>query len=432
MSNHHWRGLSYDIYTGRGWAVSAERKAVIAANQAIPLPAHEEQNSLEQTISWAFGESTTRYTLGLPTQFDQEVSVFWRGLGDLSRVQGEGANYSARSSVPVATAEQLRQATIAGVPPAILARYTELPDSVPGRVHELAQKVAAVSQVPLSPYDQAKALEQFLRQYPYSTDVELPPAGADPVDFFLFDLQTGYCDYYASAMVIMARSLGLPARLAAGFLAQPADEFGRQTIYQINGHSWAEIYFADYGWVEFEPTAPFPAGEEVLDGPITEPFEGADHRSQYTPPAIPEKRTPQWLTFLVLVPILFFAGLWWLRRRRPGVAKDDGILWAYDRLLHRAQQLGQPTPLSQTPSEFEASLLDRLNALEKQPVIGRLKVSKVYPQIKRLTASFVARRYSEHRPPPEAAVKSWKRIRGRLWFLSILEKVTGFIHADRA
>jgi transglutaminase-like putative cysteine protease len=96
-----------------------------------------------------------------------------------------------------------------------------------------------------------------LRQYPYSLEVTGPPPNVDPVAYFLFELQAGYCDYYASAMVVMARSLGLPARMGVGYLAQPADEAGVQTIRQLHGHSWAEIYFAGVGWVEFEPTGSF-------------------------------------------------------------------------------------------------------------------------------------------------------------------------------
>ncbi len=79
-------------------------------------------------------------------------------------------------------------------------------------------------------------------------------------------------------MVILARSLGLPARVAVGFLSQPPDDFGMQTIRQSNGHSWAEVYFADYGWVEFEPTAGFvtPHDSALEESFLTRPAE-IDH-----------------------------------------------------------------------------------------------------------------------------------------------------------
>ena len=103
-----------------------------------------------------------------------------------------------------------------------MARYTTLPDSVPQRVRDLAQEIAG-SQT--NPYDQARAIEQFLRQYPYSLEVQTPPREVDPVDHFLFEQRAGYCDFYASAMVVLARAVGLPARLAVGYLAQPEDEW---------------------------------------------------------------------------------------------------------------------------------------------------------------------------------------------------------------
>ena len=95
------------------------------------------------------------------------------------------------------------------------------PSTTPERVFELARNVTAEAE---TPYDQAKALESFLRTYPYDLDVPEPPADADVADYFLFDLQKGYCDYYATSMVVMARSLGLPSRLAVGYAAGEYDE----------------------------------------------------------------------------------------------------------------------------------------------------------------------------------------------------------------
>jgi len=423
----HWRGISYDIYTGRGWALSAERVETVSANQTLSIPAYEGQIALDQTIDWAFGDSTTRYTLGYPLQFDQAVSVYWRGQDDMSRVRGEGNHYSARSSIAVAPSDQLRQANLAAVPPAIMARYTTLPESIPERVHELAREVAD-PQIYLSPYDQAKALERFLRQYPYSLEVELPPAGAEPVDYFLFDLQSGYCDYYASAMVIMARGLGLPARLAAGFLAQPAGEDGVQTIRQIDGHSWAEIYFTGYGWVEFEPTATFPVSSAFDSSPIEASPSNENIEGQFSPPPIPEKTPARWPRILLFVPlVLIIAGWYYWRRRNPRLTKEDGTIWAYHRLLHRAKQLDQPTPLSQTPREFEAALFGRLETMEEGSLARHLNLAKLFPDIKQVTASFETHQYSRQKLDSSPAVDSWRRIRGRLWLLSLVNRLSQMI-----
>src|SRR5690606_24743356 len=243
-----------------------EREERWEPQAAIPQPALSGQTVFTQTVRWLVDDRTILYTVGLPLSFDQPVRLHWRGREDFSRAvrvsaaAGPGARYEATSRLVTASPAELRAAGGEAVPELILSRYTNLPEELPQRVRDLAQEVAGSHD---NPYDRARALESFLRQYPYSLEVSSPPPGRDPVDYFLFDLQTGYCDYYASAMAVMARSLGLPARLATGYLAQPADENGIQTIYQINAHAWPEIYFAGFGWVEFEPTTPFPARTEL-------------------------------------------------------------------------------------------------------------------------------------------------------------------------
>ena len=106
------------------------------------------------------------------------------------------------------------------------------------------------------PYDKAIAVTSWLRQnIQYSRITDSPPEDVEPIDWFLFDYQIGYCNFYASAEVIMLRSLGIPARLAAGYARgeyTPSDG-----LYQVEGedsHSWPEVYFPGYGWIEFEPT----------------------------------------------------------------------------------------------------------------------------------------------------------------------------------
>jgi transglutaminase-like putative cysteine protease len=418
----HWRGFSYDVYTGRGWAISTERQERVGANQGLQLPPAKAQQTVNQSVHWVQAPLATRYTLGLPERFDQDVLAFWRGLEDLSRVQSRGGDYAAVSRLSGAPAAELRNATLPAVPPEILARYTALPDTVPQRVYELAQQISG--DPALSPFDQAKALERFLRQYPYSLDVELPPAGSDPVDFFLFDLQSGYCDYYASAMVVMARSIGLPARLAAGFLAQPADEKGRQTLYQINAHSWAEVYFAGYGWVEFEPTAAFPTRDTGQAIPIPPEFARDDPLPITYPPPIPTKEfqgiSPVWWLLVVafVMPILWV--IWRWRQRRA--ARIDGLEWAYSRLLGSANRLGQPTPPSQTPAEFKAALLRRLKDASRPNWLKNARRG-VQPDIERLSSFFVASQYGGRPPSSDQARESWRNIRIRMWLLGTYNRI---------
>jgi transglutaminase-like putative cysteine protease len=453
----HWRAGSYDIYTGRGWSLSPEREEMVAAGQAIvdqlaegesaerrdggakgnsqtPIRIPQSAVQLTQHAQWIFDDRQIRYTIGYPTRFDQPVIVSWRGPNDLSRARGIGnspTTYEAESWIPQTTAAQLRQARLEDVPPALLARYTALPNTVPERVQVLAREVITLhtlnSTPPLpTPYDQAQAIEQFLRQYAYTLDVELPPAGADVVDYFLFDAQEGYCDYYASAMVVLARSVGLPARLATGYLAQPANELGVQTIRQINGHSWAEVYFAGYGWIEFEPTAPFASPHETAGGTARDanglsdesgmPFTSPENA---TPPPIPE-RAPQWtlprpIIFVLLLLAALLSWRWgraWWRNWRARPRNLDPIEQAYLRVQESAASLGRPPEPGETPAEFSSSFLAHL----EKTAVGQSDVRALQLPIRRLTDLFIAHQYARQPAlPANEANELWRQVRRPLW-----------------
>src|SRR5439155_1505906 len=97
--------------------------------------------------------------------------------------------------------------------------------------------------------------------YRYSSNVRATPAGRDPIDYFLFDLKEDFCEYFASSMVVMLRELGVPARIVEGFTTGTYDSgLDRYVVKEIDAHAWVEVYFPQYGWIEFEPTpsqAPF-------------------------------------------------------------------------------------------------------------------------------------------------------------------------------
>lgn len=421
-----WRAVSYDVYTGRGWALSEEREEPVAAGERILLPSLQEQTTFTQAVRWVYDERTVRYTIGLPIRFDEPVTARWRGLEDLSRVNGEdagdNATYTAVSRLTTAGAGELRQATAGGLPPLITSRYTNLPEDVPQRVLDLAQEIAGPH---ATPFDQAQALEAFLRQYPYSLEIEGPPAERDPVDYFLFELQRGYCDYYASAMVVMARSVGLPARLATGYLAQRPDEDGVQQIYQINAHAWPELYFAGYGWVEFEPTAAFSTTITAESGTLAAdsqvgPEEASPMMLPPPPPAEPadDRLSPLW----AILPMLLILGLWIWWHVRPGRrAPPDAVLWAYSHLLNAARRLGHPTPPSQTPAEFQSSFLTQLDQWERHPRLARM-LSGVRPRVERLTTLFIVRQYSPGRSAAARteALRLWRQMARRLWLLRLV------------
>ena len=129
---------------------------------------------------------------------------------------------------------------------------------LPARVRDLARTVTAGA---TNPYDQASQIEAYLRTLTYDLKVPLVAADRDLVDAFLFDLRRGYCDYFASAFVVMARSVGLPARLAVGYASGQTVAPGVWVVSAADAHSWPEVYFEGVGWVPFEPTParPMPA-----------------------------------------------------------------------------------------------------------------------------------------------------------------------------
>ncbi len=421
LAGVHWRGLSYDVYTGRGWALSEERTEPIAANSPIPLPAAAATTVVSQTVHWLQDARLVRYSLGLPQQFNQNVELIWRGQTDLVRVYGRGAAYTAVSQTSLATPAMLRETAVANIPPQILARYTALPDGVPQRVLDLAQEVAGSQP---NPYDQARALEQFLRQYPYSLEIDSPPRSADPVDYFLFEQQTGYCDFYASAMVVLARAVGLPARLAIGYLAQPTDGNGVQMVRQINSHSWAEIYFADFGWVEFEPTAAFATPH---DSSAIHPDDFAGQAAEFAespPPPLPEVEAAGRVPWPQLIMLTALAGgAFWLWRRGQLPAGQDVVVWSYGRLQQSAARLGRPPVPSQTPQEFLAAFQGYLGGYGRFPRLAK-QIDQMQPHLVRLTNLYVRRQYAGDKQSGRVmAWESWRKVKRPLWLLRIVRKI---------
>jgi len=133
--------------------------------------------------------------------------------------------------------------------------YTNIPEEIPERVIELAKEITSSSN---TTYAKVKNLETYLRQnYHYTLNPSYPPLTQDFVDYFLFDGKEGYCSYFASALCVMTRAIGIPSRYVEGFLLP--EKSGRDNSYQVtnqNAHAWVEVYLEGVGWVTFEPTPP--------------------------------------------------------------------------------------------------------------------------------------------------------------------------------
>jgi transglutaminase-like putative cysteine protease len=159
-------------------------------------------------------------------------------------------SYEAISVIePPSPAELRTDGTV--YPPEVQLRYLQLPKHLDARIRELAEEV---TQKAATPYDKAMALQSHLRtQYGYT--LQLPAAPPDPLANFLFERRRGHCEYFASAMAIMLRTLGIPARLVNGFQSGEFNQFsGSYVVRARDAHSWVEAYFPGHGWVTFDPT----------------------------------------------------------------------------------------------------------------------------------------------------------------------------------
>lgn len=153
-------------------------------------------------------------------------------------------------------------------------RYLQLPADLPQSIRAEAARVIAEAGAE-TPYDRAIAVQEYLRRLTYNEQIPTPPQGIDPLEWFLFDLQQGYCDYFASAMVVMLRSSGVPARWVRGYAGGDYDaEAGVYLVTERVAHSWPEVYFPGYGWERFEPTAA--AYTALPDRPLDSALDDAD------------------------------------------------------------------------------------------------------------------------------------------------------------
>jgi transglutaminase-like putative cysteine protease len=279
----YWRYKIYHEYTSDGWNNTDMDSILVGANeQAFTFPPFMERREITQTITLRrpLGNLQTLTVAGQPLRADlpihavvsyvtqesaggreRDAEIFPPGPGDPSLVfpryvLEEGTEFKVVSSLSVADDETLRGSGTS-YPSWVVPRYLQLPDSLPVRVRRLAEEVTAELD---TPYDRAIAIRDYLRSIPYNEQIDGPAMGEDGVDYFLFHAREGYCSYYASAMVVMLRAVGIPARYVEGY-SQGEKVDGAYHIVEWDGHSWPEVYFPDYGWVEFEPTGADPIND---------------------------------------------------------------------------------------------------------------------------------------------------------------------------
>ena len=464
------RAATYDIYTGHGWAQSPGRERDVGAEQFLFAKGSPEAPTLDafdvRTIEIAIEQPSSRtlYTAGYPIKAFLPVKMVDIGdtqfLGAMKATTSipQGSSYSLTVALSRATVAQLENAGT-DYPSSVTQLYLGT-NGLTDRTRQLAQ---AVTRGDENPYDQAIHLTKFLqgKDFAYRTTA---PISSDPsrdaVDFFLFDPQNGrvgFCEHYATAMVELARSLGIPARMAVGFApgqriqGQPGAN-SNSTIWQVrlrNAHAWAELYFPGYGWQIFEATKTIDPVIR-LPGAVPQGSNGGPGGADSTPPPFdfergggpvaafesaepipggfrPGEQAPDQsqgssvtggniLVFLGLLLALLGYGLWRWRgnRRQLRFLSPGDRQWR--RLTLAADRAGVAQRPSETIYEYAGWLEDQLPA--RRPEIRTIAEGKVWHSYsgRGISGSVIARMED-----------AWKRLQLPLLWLAVRRRVRAIV-----
>jgi protein-glutamine gamma-glutamyltransferase len=277
----HWRGIVFTNFDGRRWFTPQRDDIVVtptaSGDYVFPLkrlPPGQSRDIrytvlMEPTASDAifvasrilalhgrFGEGAER--AGVQTRPGYIVIDHTGSLSNPSHNDAK-LRYEAASEIPAIPPALLRAAGT-DYPDDIAVRYRQLPQIDP-RIKALAEEVTRGT---TNDYDKAANIERYLKtQLSYTLDLSGPPT-KDPLAHFLFTKKAGHCEYFAAAMTVMLRSIGVPARYVGGFLSGEYNEVGGDWIVRASdAHTWVEVYFPNYGWMTFDPT---PGGGPKHDG----------------------------------------------------------------------------------------------------------------------------------------------------------------------
>lgn len=270
----YWKIETKDTYTSKGWEQSKSRKK----NPVYPAGTIMQEFEMTKNVEFAKNKLTQLtmtekfpfiiYPYGMTTVFvDESTDIL--NIVDSGQYRTDFKNneqfldaYEIEYIEHRYSLKALRETEMSSLQSTDeFAQYLQLPDTLPERVSELAESITASNE---SVYDKAKAIERYYGSAGFEydrTNVAVPDKNEDYVDQFLFDTQMGYCDNFSTSMVVMLRTLGIPARWVKGFApGEIARNSEGERVYQVTNeeaHSWVEAYMPGIGWMPFEPTIGF-------------------------------------------------------------------------------------------------------------------------------------------------------------------------------
>lgn len=413
VPRHYWRSTIFASYTGTGW----EPLALPEFPQVPSFPSGPPPGryALRQHFEIAAPHGETLFAVNMPVLASEGVSFYFAHADDSARLAGALSNYDVTSWAADVTEAQLRAASSL-YPTEVLSTYLQIPAALPQRVRDLAARVAADAP---TPYDRALRLQTYLRTtYPYKLDAPPPPPGRDAVDYFLFEAPGGFCSYYASAMAVMLRVEGIPARVVTGYAMGEYDQaHGAYRVPADAAHAWVEVYFPGYGWVEFEPTPArgvfaYESGAVSLPDLTSTPPQSAAGAMRRWGIAV-------WGAAMIGLLSLAAAGWWWIRAREPGWRTARGQARALYRGIRRALAwTGLAAPPSATPDEFFSTHAGAL--VNRMPLLNA---------VTQATALYLRATFSPHAPTLaelQTARRMWRRaVPGwvRMWLRAIVRRL---------
>lgn len=367
----YWRGYAFDAYDGRTWSRSNDALFTVPSTRRAYFRLDDDYRGETFVQSFYIVQNMPNilWAGGLPTEVffaAEEIALDVTGGIKVGQSLEQGTIYSIVSRPQNFDPTALRNARTE-VPAWVMNRYLQLPDTVSERTRQLAHDLTAGLS---NDYDKVIAIrDHLLTTYPY--DFFPPPQApdTDAVDQFLFVDQRGVCEHYVSAMVVMLRELGIPARFVVGYGSGDYNAFtGYYEVRADDAHAWVEVYFPGYEWVPFDPTPGWtgdPQTGKVDRWVFSDVFEGVE-LPQVDFGRITEAGaafmsvliTPLLIVMggVVLVVLVFAGRLLWRRLPHPRQPYHDDprrkqIFAAYRRAQRK---LGVPRDSTQTVSEHAA------------------------------------------------------------------------------